>query len=110
MLSSSVADKVVAVCPGGWCNKPVGLRGVTVSSRIRLSWKKQGCNNQTKENIRQTNQETIFSFFSDCLEVFVPPRCVFSPPPAPLAVLSPIPSSASLVLSGILPNEKHCSC
>lgn len=39
--------------------------------------------------------------------MFAPLHCASSPPLRPQAVLSPIPSSASLVLAGIAPEVKH---
>lgn len=58
----SGADKVVPVCPDCWLNKPEGLRGVTVSSRILLSWKMYR-NKTKKQHIRHTQAGSgVFHF------------------------------------------------
>lgn len=64
VLSFSVPGEVVAVCPDTWFNRPVGLRGVTVSSRIRLSWKKHRENKKSKMKNRTCRTSThSFVFF-----------------------------------------------
>lgn len=96
------AEGVFPVWPNCWFNKPVGVRHVTVSSRILLSWNiYKTC---------QTYRRSVWCFKHhdfDSLYVTVPLHCVSSPPPPPLVALSPILSSTSPVLSGIAPAQKH---
>lgn len=93
------AEDTIAVWPNCWPTKPVGVRGVTVSSRILLSW------NIDTFFMRQQCIMVIISQMCSIVKILL--QCVSFPPPPPPVVPFPTLSSASPVRSSIAPAKKH---